>query len=438
MNDNIIGKYTLSSLKESMRLEFDTILPAEQFRYLKEINNGCRIILKNIEFNNAIAIIKELDTLDKQVNIVLPNISRKDYPYTEFKKINLNSVKITFVEGIDIFSLVDYIKQEEVLELMIRDIKDKNLSPLEKYMAIYEIVKKFKQFKRNNDDRDEARNIFKILFNDYIVCVGFSRLLIELLSRVGITATEMGTKVDISYDYGYVWDVKPVKLDDHFRVIVYLQDPKYNIDGYYMADPTWDNSLNKNLIVHSLMTFDMLQTQARLTDNTTENLILDNNNFNDFCTKINFFLKRRINNINKFDSYLNSLLKAYENLYEEIMRIIKLDKSNYEYFMSKYPKNNMNNEEQYNNFLTEVGHYIVSKTNKKVDVQKLFLATGEIYKQVLGMTDKEIKTIFSKMIIENKARYRKNFPYKMVQEHDFKLIKEDDGMFNITNPYKRK
>ena len=133
---------------------------------------------------------------------------------------------------------------------MIKDIKRDYLSHLEKYMAVYEIVKKFKEYKESHNDIFESKEMSQILFNNYIVCVGFSRLLVELLNKVGISSKDISLDVDTSYERGFTLEEKIAKFEGHRRVLVNLVDPKYNIDGFYMADPTWDNDLKQNYIRH--------------------------------------------------------------------------------------------------------------------------------------------------------------------------------------------
>jgi len=370
------------------------------------------------------------------VKVGLMEIKRKDYPHKEFASLNLNSVELVLHENvIDVISLEDYIKQEEIIELMIKDIRDKDLSPLEKYMAIYEIVKKFKQYKESKDDLQESRDLSQILFNNYIVCVGFSHLLVELLSRVGINAKEYSVKVDTSYDAGFTKEEIPENMEGHMRVIVYLEDAKYDVSGYYMSDPTWDNHLEKNMIIYSLMTFNKLQTQRRRTELNIENIIFDNHKFDEFCTKINFFIKRTLNNLRGFTNITDPVRATYQSLYDKIIELIKLDTEGYEQIISKYPTNSMTIEE-YNNFFTDVGHYIVSKTNKKIDVQKLLLATGVIYKEILSMDDDMIKKEIDKMIEDNQNQYKISFPHHVDSKNEFKLKKGSDEEFSVTNPYK--
>ena len=61
-----------------------------------------------------------------------------------------------------------------------------------------------------------------------MVCAGYSNLLNAILRCLGFNAEAL-----ISYDRR------------HQRSIVYIEDKKYNIDGLYVFDPTWDRRQNK-------------------------------------------------------------------------------------------------------------------------------------------------------------------------------------------------
>lgn len=135
-------------------------------------------------------------------------------------------------------------------ESVVYDIKNSDLSPLEKAYAIYQIVVQLK-YKNyvfiSEDDRKkacqysgndyyyecESRDKFLYVLNGYIVCSGFVDIFINLLHRVGIGACGW-----VIYD------------DDqkycHERALINIDDEKYHKTGYFMCDPTWDSELKDN------------------------------------------------------------------------------------------------------------------------------------------------------------------------------------------------
>ena len=88
------------------------------------------------------------------------------------------------------------------------------------------------------DKLTESRSISKSLSNGYIVCVGYSKIFCQLLSELGINS-------NLVY-------IEPKNGGGgHARVIVKVIDEKYNINGVYVFDPTWDCNMDMALVQHS-------------------------------------------------------------------------------------------------------------------------------------------------------------------------------------------
>ena len=125
-----------------------------------------------------------------------------------------------------------YKKMDEIISF----IKRFNLSPLEQIMLTYDIVKSNKYQKEDqNDDYGISRNINRILYNDKLVCVGFSNLINYILTNLGIKCEQVRFKH---------FDSK----SGHQRDLVYINDKKYKINGAFMLDSTWDSRRNNNYI----------------------------------------------------------------------------------------------------------------------------------------------------------------------------------------------
>ena len=99
---------------------------------------------------------------------------------------------------------------------------------------------------KTQKELDKSRALRYILDNEYMVCVGYAKLLVELLDKVGIDATLLSVEVDTSYDDGFTLDEKIVEASGHKRAIISIDDNKYNLHGLYISDPTWDNSQKDN------------------------------------------------------------------------------------------------------------------------------------------------------------------------------------------------
>ena len=146
-----------------------------------------------------------------------------------FKKLyqKNNNIYFNFVDNI---SLKTVLEGEEFLDYCVKDIVSANYSNFEKYVAVYDIVKRFKEYKmEKTDDKidnsySQSRAIHAILNNEYLVCVGFSNLTIDLLHRVGIEAEGLS-----------------LSEREHRITKVTIDDDKYDIHGTYISDATNDN-----------------------------------------------------------------------------------------------------------------------------------------------------------------------------------------------------
>lgn len=173
---------------------------------------------KNVKLNFAIEYEKESDEISSELlsqlidtNMVIFNSINKNNRINATEMLNLN----------------------QTLDLFAKDINNSNLSPYEKYIAVYNIVKSFKKYKRyKNSERedsknyDQSRSIYLIMQNDYMVCVGYASMLEALLKRVGVDSVS------------YAW-----YEGEHQLNYVKIVDDKYGINGIFKADPTNDNDI---------------------------------------------------------------------------------------------------------------------------------------------------------------------------------------------------
>lgn len=359
----MIGSYTLNDLQSKKEIEFCSHIEDEELENIQYINDNAIVQIDNIRenqedyINDLNRIIKIYNRLNKNFILQFDVEQRKDlYNIIPLlKKCRGKNIKIKCEQTE--YTIDEYITEDEKLEAIVKNIKESNMSPLEKYFAVYNIVKKYKPYKENYEDLDQARKIKYILDNEYIVCVGYSSLLVELLNKVGIEACTYKTTTS-KYDD----ETNINEKEKHFRTIVNIKDDKYNVDGYFIADATWDNHKNVgDTYDYALRPFNSMQKSEELFSLELIDYILDNSDFNSFCLKINIILNKKI----KYGSYL---LSAYESIFNEIICILKgIDTLEYKKLMKYVNTDEFSRTEKfYERFLTEVGHYIVSKSNKEI------------------------------------------------------------------------
>ena len=110
-------------------------------------------------------------------------------------------------------------------------VNNYGLSPLEKLMRAYDIMKEYKY--KESDKIIDTYAPDKMVSEKNITCVGYSIMMNEIL---------MGLEDNIKV--GNV-DITPKhiegKSEGHKRNIVRIDDDKYNIHGLYFLDVTWDS-----------------------------------------------------------------------------------------------------------------------------------------------------------------------------------------------------
>lgn len=311
-------------------------------------------------------------------------------------------------------------KENDILELMVSDIKNSNYSPFEKYIGVYNIVKKFKKYKENKDNKTVSRNITSILNNEYMVCVGYAELLNILLAKVGINSYCYSVSVDVSYDEGFTKEEKEVDLSGHERIIFHINDPKYDINGFYQADPTWDNDLENDYYNHALISFEKNKLASRYFRLNSEDLILNSPTFKDFEQKINFIINRNQNG--KAES-LDSIRAAYCSVIVKIFDLIKnLNPNIYAILKEKY-KELLIYSFDYNialadEFLTEIGNYFVENYGKDISFETIVDAACNVNKNVFNFDESEFKKYKEELFSMNINRDKEMFPFYYNKEYN--------------------
>lgn len=121
-------------------------------------------------------------------------------------------------------------KTQEYISRTVGEIESLHLSPLEKVMYVYDIVRD-RIYKEESSDEElsESRDLTRVLLGDKIVCEGYARLMCTLLSKLEISNMK------------YRLICNDVEGIGHSRVVVYIDDEKYDIQGVYYLDPTADH-----------------------------------------------------------------------------------------------------------------------------------------------------------------------------------------------------
>ncbi len=263
----LIGYDRYEDLIKKDSFSFSEPLSDEAINNLQYVkDDGIKISFDSFnDYENMFKAIDRLESLGKKYSCQITVQSKNNYDYkNEFNNFifshpqYLDNDKITIGVGIlETYPLVDYVKYEKRLIEMIKPAI--NMSPFEKYLFAYNIVKKYKEYKENENEKDQSRNLYSILDGEYMVCVGYATLLNDLLTKLGISSCHYSVGVDTGFDKVdkealVIPDDIEVNREGHARVKVHIVDPKYGIDGIYFADPTWDNDMERDTYNFAAMT----------------------------------------------------------------------------------------------------------------------------------------------------------------------------------------
>ncbi len=398
--DDVIGEYTNS---ERERISFFTHKRLVDVFTYQMLNDG-RIIhltspLANTDINNLRKYSKkgikiffgynDKDNILKIIEVLKGRNIEFRFMSVDILKDNVEAFKVYGKENIVIdrsVSLNRFLEVEKLLDLMVKDIKESTLSPYEKYLAVFKIVKEFKKYRSEGTmaqfNTSASCDLYEILFSDYIVCLGFSELMIALLKRVGIYATffhveilKESEKLTIE-DYATLTraeqnDKKGTK-GYHSRIIFRLVDSKYDIDGIFISDVTWDQEEDLDLYNHSSLTPYETRFESDTFYNTPDD-IFDIQSGTEFYTKI----KKVPDSIPRF---------------LEIIDVI--DKPFYNYLAKKYDIDGPYNTE----FFIEIYNYIILHTNKRIPKETLFRALREVMKLAfINISDEELNSLIESL-----------------------------------------
>ena len=431
-NQTILGRYTLKDIKEKDYFTIKCPLSDIEINNLKYLKNNVTI---NLQFTNVlvtdeanyllniIEIFKVLSNIPYNYNITI-NINNREL-LRQSKLISKLPKNISLSINADEYqyTLNEYKKEEDKLEKLIAPIRNTDLSPLEKYLAVYDIVKNFKPYNKSTEGRKKDRELRYILDdnNPYIVCSGFAKLLNELCTRLGIPSKY----VNVSYDITDKKTPIPIEVEyiRHARNIIKLDDNKYNIHGYYVADSTWDNHPQWNLYTNSILTFDRKKEARHLETLEDEDLLLDFHNLDEFTDKMRYFIKKNIS-YPKIDIKTEEQMriKTYKDLYKKIMDILfALDRPQYKELYEKYNEYFIFNPDEITsnkldmvvtNFLTDYAKYIIPLSNNKIEIKQILMALINIKQKVNNWDNIKIKTWLDKTISDNLEAEEEAFPYQ--------------------------
>ena len=179
------------------------------------IKNNAIIQTKKIVIPERI----EINEYDKLINLLTIYSEYKDNIYVSMAN---NTFYVSLTECLNIVTKIKTIAE---------NIQILNLSPIETIMYTYDLVRnRVYKFEDQDELPATSRDLSSVLFGDKIVCAGYSNIFSALLNYMGIKCHKVGMLAENNN-----------QTDRHERNLIYVKDDKYDIDGVYYFDTTWDS-----------------------------------------------------------------------------------------------------------------------------------------------------------------------------------------------------
>ena len=161
------------------------------------------------------------------------NLSDLDYVKSIYK--NIPNLYVYIKENKESITINDYEKTVNEINKIINKVKKYNFSQLEQIMYVYDLIRE-RVYKKENptDSENLSRDLTSVLLGDKIVCVGYAKIFEQVLLGLNIQVSQHQLINKLTNNSGHVLNV------------VYVNDKKYNIEGIYYFDLTWDSKTKEN------------------------------------------------------------------------------------------------------------------------------------------------------------------------------------------------
>ena len=386
--EKIIGKYYIDEIGRVTYLFLNERLNNKELNNLQFLRDENELELEKDAIFSCIEIINRLKELGKTNKITLKVCDKKAFDEFIFNQIIPDYKNIVVEYKYKDYYLTDYIYFEPLLYKIVEPAK--NLSPFEKYIYAYNIVKNFKEYKECGSPL-LARKLYHILINEYVVCVGFCEFLKDLLYKLDVQSAEFSITGK---------DFKDNSTWGHMRLYVNIKDEKYGINGFYVSDPTWDNDLKLDYYNHLALTNKeaKLECDFELANFNKQYEIFDASSLEDLVLKINDIVK--------------------ENNFDDLLKIIKELDLNY---WNNLKKRLNSLKEPGEKIINELSLFIYNHLNNEVLGDTIMNAVEVVYRHSYGYREEVLEEKLEEVRNINSKRQNCLFPSKIRVDSDTEL-----------------
>lgn len=152
------------------------------------------------------------------------------------EQLKKGGVELYFDDASNLYTVDETLMAFEKMKKVVNEINAQGTSPFEKLLLIYQYVTGF-VYRENEQQKANARELISILNSDDIVCVGYAKLIEYMCDAVGIKCIRGRSDLFDKEDY-YV--------GSHQTNLIYIEDEKYGIKGYFHLDACFDSIKEEN------------------------------------------------------------------------------------------------------------------------------------------------------------------------------------------------
>ena len=298
-NKNISEKEDLEKIIDAL-IDIDTLS-------ITVIDNGKQSIEESLEI---------IDKIEKSIGSKIENIyyitGNRNIDNIEALKTLENEHRVSIMYDKEIIcSIDDFINMRNRINKMVSELKKFELSPLEKVLYVYDIIKDFYIINHKYmKEKKVSRLIHRIFKVNELNCQAYAALYSEILRELKIEATDFNL-------YSPLVEELFLTSDNHARTMIHLVDNKYKIDGLFSTDVVWDaiKKIKKNYHYEFFLTrISNLKRQYSLDKFHNDIEILFNNiSITDLSEKEKQVYERLLNKNNISNEDIENLKKIMKN-----------------------------------------------------------------------------------------------------------------------------
>lgn len=210
-----------------------------------------------------------------------------------------------------ICSIDDFINMRKHINKIIEPIQKCSLSPLEKVLYAYDIIKDFYIVNHKYmKEKKVSRLIHRIFKANELNCQAYPALYAQVLRELKIQASDY-------FLYSPLVEELFLTKDNHSRTMLHLVDEKYEIDGLFNTDVVWDaiKKMKKNYHYEFFLTKVQNLKRQFVTDKFPNEIefLLSNKTVEELSSKDEQFFERLLNKEKITDRDIEKLRKIMTN-----------------------------------------------------------------------------------------------------------------------------